>query len=92
MKGKRKKNSQAAAEKQRIINSVIEQGGPVNSIKGIQLVSKIGFEALKDQLRYLKVVLGVKINPSGNRVQLEAALSDYLTRIKPVDSSPPLKQ
>lgn len=41
-----------------------------------------GLEALKDQLKYLKVVLEIKIKTSGRKGQLEAALINYLNPSK----------
>ena len=75
---KKEKELQVAVEKQRIMDCVLKHGGPVRSVQDIQAVSCSGVEALKNQLKYLKVILGKRVKVSGTKVQLEAALKVFV--------------
>ena len=75
---RKKKELQVAVEKQRIMDCVLKHGGPVRSVQDIQAVSCSGVEALKNQLKYLKVILGKRVKVSGTKVQLEAALKAFV--------------
>ena len=75
---KKEKELQVAVKKQRIMDCVLKHDGPVHSVQDIQAVSCSGVEALKNQLKYLKVILGKRVKVSGTKVQLEAALKAFV--------------
>ena len=88
----REKELQVAVEKQRIMDCVLKHGGPVPSVQDIQAVSCSGVEALKNQLKYLKVILGKRVKVSGTKVQLEAALKAFVKGDESPIVSPPRKR